>query len=156
MDYHDAILTLVVCTGTHFVSVVYRRHTQLWRDSDCDFADNTAIMATSMSTEHTTVRLQSAINAVKNRMKKWLTKLNETNSTYITSTNKRVISMPKKWITMWILLNVWVWRRPDSKLFWNEHTRIKGKEQNIDLRKLDWLHGRRSKCPSCCFSTSEF
>ena len=54
------------------------------------FADDTAIMATGVTIDEATNKLQNAINHVTTWIKKWRIKLNESKSTHINFTNKKV------------------------------------------------------------------
>lgn len=112
------------------------------------FADDTAILATDKSVNQTVNNLQTAMNKIHNWTQRWRIKLNETKSTHINFTYKKVVSLQiyidghaipitntAKYLGMTL----------DVKLKWNEHVKKKKEELKAKYRKLYWLMGRNSE-----------
>lgn len=112
------------------------------------FADDTAVMATGNSIEESTRKLQQAADNIATWTYKWRIKLNETKSTYINFTNKKINQLP-------IFLNgvriqpantaKYLGMTLDAKLRWKPHIKKKQEELQIKFRKMYWLLGRRSE-----------
>jgi len=112
------------------------------------FADDTAIMAVGDSIEGSTRRLQSALIKVAIWTKKWRIKLNESKSTHIDFTNKKITQHPVYINGMQIpYANTakYLGMTLDAKLRWKEHIKKKRDELNLKFRKMYWLLGRNSK-----------
>ena len=58
------------------------------------FADDTAILTLGNSNEESTGKLQTAINQIQKRTKKWHIQLNESKSVHINFTNRRLEHIP--------------------------------------------------------------
>ena len=105
------------------------------------------MMATGNSIEESTTKLQRAADNIVTWTRKWRIKLNETKSTYINFTNKKIEERT-------ILLNG-IRIKPantakhlgmtlDVKLRWKAHIKMKKEELQYKFRKMYWLLGRRS------------
>lgn len=112
------------------------------------FADDTAILTTDKSVNVATRKLQEAANNISNWTKKWRIKINETKSTYINFTYKKINNppiyidqkaVPYANIAKYLGMNL------DAKLKWKEHIKKKKEELNIRYRKMYWLIGRSSE-----------
>lgn len=112
------------------------------------FADDTALLAVGNTLKESNERLQQSINNVATWTKKWRIQLNETKSTFINFTNKRIGTVP-------IHINgvplqpantaKYLGMNLDVKLRWCEHVKKKVEELNIKFRKMYWLIGRHSE-----------
>lgn len=112
------------------------------------FADDTAILAVGDTIEETTVTLQKAINNVQEWLAKWRIKVNESKSTHINFTNRKVETLP-------VILNnltvpyanqaKYLGMNLDAKLKWKVHVKKKAQELQLKYRKMYWLMGRNSQ-----------
>uniref|UniRef100_A0A1B6DFT6 Reverse transcriptase domain-containing protein n=1 Tax=Clastoptera arizonana TaxID=38151 RepID=A0A1B6DFT6_9HEMI len=121
---------------------------ETYNTSIATFADDTALLAVGNTLEESKGRLQQAVNNVATWTKKWRIKLNESKSTYINFTNKRIDNVP-------ISINgvclqpantaKYLGMNLDVKLRWSEHVKKKVEELNIKHRKMYLLLGRHSE-----------
>jgi hypothetical protein len=112
------------------------------------FADDTAILSTDKEAVNSKRKLQRATDEISNWTKLWRIKLNETKSTHIIFTNRKIDMLP-------IYLNSqqipyantakYLGMTLDTKLRWKEHVKKKRKELDLKYRKLYWLLGRNSE-----------
>lgn len=112
------------------------------------FADDTAILATGDNIEEATNKLQRATNEVCNWTKRWRIKLNETKSTHINFTNKKINWKPIEINSQQVpYANTakYLGMTLDTKLKWKEHVKKKKEELSIKFRKMNWLLGRNSE-----------
>ena len=99
------------------------------------------------SNEEATAYLQSAVDQINTWTKKWRIKLNESKSTHVSFTNKKITHIPvtineqqvpysntAKYLGMTL----------DTKLRWKAHVKKKREEMGIKYRKMYWLLGRKS------------
>lgn len=112
------------------------------------FADDTAILTADKSVEVSARKLQNAANNISNWTKKWRIKINETKSTCINFTYKK-IDNPTIYIDQKIVPYAnsakYLGMNLDAKLKWKEHIKKKKEELNMKYRKLYWLLGRSSE-----------
>lgn len=112
------------------------------------FADDTSILARGHSIEESANKLQSAIDQVNTWTKKWRIKLNESKSTHINFTNRKIDTLPVTINSQSIPYSntaKYLGITLDAKLRWREHVKIKQKELNIKYSKMYWLLGRYSE-----------
>ena len=112
------------------------------------FADDTAIMAVGEDVQETTERLQSAINQINGWTKRWRIKLNESKSTHINFTNRRMNPVPitiNQKVIPYENNAKYLGMTLDAKLRWKVHVKKKKEEMNIKFRKMYWLLGKQSE-----------
>lgn len=96
------------------------------------FADDTAILATGNTAEEATKKLQRAVDKVSAWTKKWRIKLNESKSTHVNFTNRKVTTIPVVINYETIPCNSeakYLGMTLDAKLNWKKH--IKRKKRNL-------------------------
>lgn len=112
------------------------------------FADDTGYLAVEETVEDSTNELQSILNKFVTWTKTWRIKLNESKSTHIVFTNKKIkhcpifingIKIPHANTAKYLGMTL------DTKLRWKEHIKKKRDELNIKFRKIYWLLGRNSE-----------
>lgn len=112
------------------------------------FADDTAILVVDDDAEIANKKLQKVVNQINSWTKKWRIKLNESKSTYINFTNKKVnpltltlnnSNIPYANTAKYLGMNL------DAKLRWKEHIKKKLEEIKLKLKGMYWLLGRRSQ-----------
>lgn len=112
------------------------------------FADDTAILAVGKSLEDSTRKLQNAVNTIVDWTHRWRIKLNETKSTHVDFTYKK-ISTKLIFINQLIVPHAnnakYLGMNLDVKLKWKEHIKKKKEELELKYRKLYWLLGRKSQ-----------
>lgn len=112
------------------------------------FADDTAVMAIADTNEETTSKLQRSMNIIQEWTKRWRIKLNETKSTHVDFTNKRIVHKPlyiNNKIVPYADTAKYLGMTLDAKLRWKAHVKKKREELGIRYRKMYWLLGRNSK-----------
>jgi hypothetical protein len=112
------------------------------------FADDTAVMITDASIVESTRKLQNALNIVNNWTKKWRITLNESKSTHINFTNRKIEYIPVRLNLQQIPYSdnaKYLGMTLDSKLRWKAHVKKKRQELNLKFRKMHWLIGRNSE-----------
>lgn len=112
------------------------------------FADDTAVVAVDVNVVNSTNKLQSAINKVSGWTKRWRIRLNESKSTHVNFTYKKVAPHPiliNEQIIPYANTAKYLGMTLDTKLKWKEHVKKKKEELNIKYRKLYWLLGRKSE-----------
>lgn len=111
------------------------------------FADDTAILTVGDNVEEATSKLQRSINAVSNWTKQWRIKLNETKSTHVNFTNRRINTIPVEINSQVPYANTakYLGMTLDAKLKWKAHVKKKKEELNIRFRKIHWLIGKNSE-----------
>jgi len=112
------------------------------------FADDTAMLAAGRDVESATYKLQSAVDKVSVWMKEWRIALNETKSTHINFTYKRITPIPIRLNGVAIPYSntaKYLGMTLDVKLKWKAHVKIKKEELKIKYNKLYWLLGRNSE-----------
>jgi len=112
------------------------------------FADDTAVLASHATPEIAAYKLQTALSAVQNWLKKWRMKANEMKSTHVTFTLKRSpcpsvqlngVSLVQPDEVKYLGLHL------DRRLTWRKHITTKRKHLDLQLRKLYWILGRKSQ-----------
>lgn len=112
------------------------------------FADDTTILAVGDDAKAATRKLQKSVNKVNEWTLLWRIKLNESKSTHINFTYKKINHsqvtinnqvVPYANTAKYLGMNL------DVKLKWKEHILKKRAELNIKNRKLYWLLGRNSE-----------
>lgn len=112
------------------------------------FADDTAILTTGDTIESATEKLQHAINKVHGWTNSWRIVLNESKSTHVNFTYKKVDRLP-------VYLNSaqipyaneakYLGMTLDAKLKWKSHVKKKREELENKYRQMYWLLGKHSK-----------
>lgn len=112
------------------------------------FADDTAIMSSHEDATVAANNLQLTLNNVQKWSDKWRIKINESKSTHVTFTNRRVICNP-------VTINnkpipradeaKYLGIHLDKRLTWKKHLTMKRKQLNIKIRRLYWLLGYKSQ-----------
>jgi len=87
-----------VAHASELGSVLYLLHTSFFQQTEeatlATFADYTAIIGVRESVEEATEELRRTVDKVNKETRKWLIKLNETNSVHVDFTNKRCQHIP--------------------------------------------------------------
>lgn len=112
------------------------------------FADDTAILAVDKGVETATMKLQHAVNRVRDWTQRWRIKLNETKSIQVNFTYKKIVTLPiyiNNQIVPHANVAKYLGMNLDAKLKWKEHIKKKKEELNLKYRKLYWLLGRNSE-----------
>lgn len=112
------------------------------------FADDTAVLAVDDNIEDVTNKLQRTMNKLSSWTECWRIKLNETKSTHITFSYKRIVPYPVV-VNNQILPHAkevkYLGMTLDARLRWKAHVKKKREELGIKYRKLYWLLGRNSE-----------
>lgn len=111
------------------------------------FADDTAILSTGTTEKEAVNKLQVALTKTSSWIKKWRMQLNESKSTHINFTNKKVDNLP-------VFLNnsqipyantaKYLGMTLDTKIKWKEHVKKKSQEMKLKFKHLYWLLSRNS------------
>lgn len=112
------------------------------------FADDTAILTTDKAVNVSARKLQDAVNNIIQWTKRWRIKVNETKSTYINFTYKKIDNPPiyiDQKIVPYANTAKYLGINLDAKLKWKEHIKKKKEELSIKYRKMYWLIGRNSE-----------
>ena len=111
------------------------------------FADDTAIVAVSLSPSMASQQLQDHLSSVGDWLRKWRTKVNQAKSVHVTFTN-RTGQWPPIYIDQQPIPQgtsvKYLGMHLDSKLTWREHIINKRKQLDLKTRKLLWFIGRTS------------
>lgn len=112
------------------------------------FADDTAVLAVSKDAQKASNALQKYLNTLSVWLREWRIKANESKSTQVTYTLKHAtcppvqlnqIEIPQKDEALYLGIYL------DRKLKWKKHIQTKRKALDIQLRKMKYLIGYRSK-----------
>jgi predicted GIY-YIG superfamily endonuclease len=98
------------------------------------FADDTAVMAIAETNEETTLKLQRSINIIQEWTNRWKIKLNETKSTHVDFTNKRITHKPlyiNNKVVPYADTAKYLGMTLDAKLRWKAHVKKKREELGI-------------------------
>lgn len=112
------------------------------------FADDTAILAISDSVESSTEKLQRALDKISVWTKKWRIVLNESKSTHVNFTYKKITNLPTYINSVQIPYAneaKYLGMTLDAKLKWKTHVKKKRDQLENKLREMNWLIGRYSK-----------
>lgn len=112
------------------------------------YADDTAVLSSHTDPTRASRNLQIALNDIQNWLKVWRIKANENKSVHITFTNRRE-SCPTVTFNGQQLKHVdtvkYLGMHLDRRLNWQKHIFTKRKQLGLQLHKLYWMIGRRSK-----------
>lgn len=111
------------------------------------FADDTAILVPDKCVVKATEKLQNAVDKVRDWTQQWRIKLNETKSTHILFTNRKLNNVPiyiNSKVVPYSNTAKYLGMTLDAKLKWKEHIKMKREELNIKYRKMYWLIGKNS------------
>jgi hypothetical protein len=111
------------------------------------FADDTAVLAAHADPVIATHRLQAALFELQKWLQKWRMKANETKSTHVTFTLKRLTCTSVQQNSTYLVQPADVKHlviHLDRRLTWRKHITTKRKQLDLQLRKLYWILGRKS------------
>lgn len=112
------------------------------------FVDDTALMSTHINMNTASRELQNYLNEIEKWLTAWRMKVNETKSVHTTFTMKKKtcpgvslnsIKIPQATEVKYLGLHL------DKRLTWKKHITVKSKQLKIQLSKMYWIIGRRSK-----------
>lgn len=113
------------------------------------FADDTSVMAVGSNIKEATDQLQAANDEISDWCLKWKIKLNETKSTHVNFTNRKIEAPPVVKLNNVVIPHgnkaKYLGMTLDTKLRWKEHVKLKKQELECKYRNMYWLIGRRSK-----------
>ena len=112
------------------------------------YADDTAILVTSDNPDSASHQLQEELDTLQKWLHKWRIHVNETKSTHITFTNKKItcppVSLNSKTIPNSNSVK-YLGMHLDTRLTWKTHLDKKHTEINLKYKKMYWLIGRKSQ-----------
>ena len=112
------------------------------------FADDTAILASSMDPLIASMKLQNGLNKLQHWLKKWRIKANEGKSVHVTFTTRKDTcpmvklngtTLPQDVSARYLGLHL------DRRLTWQKHVAIKNKQLRLKFYNMYWLLGRKSQ-----------
>lgn len=112
------------------------------------YADDTAILVSHKDPVIATKKLQNELNKISHWLQIWRIKVNETKSAHVTFTLRHStcppvglngVQIPQQEDTKYLGMHL------DRKLTWRKHIFTKRKQLGLQLRKLYWLIGHKSK-----------
>jgi hypothetical protein len=112
------------------------------------YADDTAILASHQNPISASTNLQHHINQLEKWLKRWRMKANENKSTHITFPLKRetcpVVTLngqhnPLRETARYLGIHL------DCRLTWQKHIFIERKQLGLQLHRMYWIIGRKSK-----------
>ena len=127
-------------------SVLYLLHTSFFQQTEestvATFADDTAIIGVRESVEEATEELRRTVDKVNKETRKWLIKLNETNSVHVDFSNKRCQHIPIT-INNKVIPHSYTPKcldmTQDAKLRVGRHMSKKRGELRLKYKKMYWL-----------------
>lgn len=112
------------------------------------FADDTAILSSSMLPDIASKRLQTGLNNIQEWLSTWRIRANESKSVQVTFTTRKEtcptvtlnnIALPQAESAKYLGLHL------DRRLTWRKHIDSKNKQLRIKFSKMYWLLGRNSQ-----------
>jgi hypothetical protein len=112
------------------------------------FADDTGLLAAHADPLVASQHLQHHLNILQEWADTWKIKINQAKSVHITFTTKRTLCPPVTMNNDRIPMQSaakYLGLQLDQRLTWSTHIKTKRQHQNIKLRDMYWLLGRKSK-----------
>jgi hypothetical protein len=112
------------------------------------FADDTAVLPTDSDPGTASQKLQTSLDTIHKRLKRWRIKANKSKSVHVTFTTRRDIcptvhinneNLPQQEDVKYLGLNL------NRRLTWHKHIFTKQKQLGMTLTKVHWLLGQKSK-----------